>query len=158
MSRHRSLQTVACAYGHEFARLLSEELGDGASVAPAHGDSGENEGAGIDFFAFDLSLFVLLVDERFETFDIDSGVVDVGREEYCRFVQHFAPRDAIARTFEGQFQAGKHQMRCRGADIDADAGELELFFLLHVAVGIGKRTSRCGGHENPLGELKSPGV
>ena len=152
VSGHRCFQTVAGADRDEFAGFLSEQFGDRASVAPAHGDAGENQRAGVDFLAADLGVLVLLVDESFERFDVDSGIVDVGREQNLRFVQDFAFGDAITRTFEGQFQPGKNQVRCRRADVDADAGELKIFFLLHVAVGIGKRTSGCGGHENPLGQ------
>src|SRR5439155_22623878 len=46
-------------------------------------------------------------------------------------------------------------MRCRGADIYADTGEPKGLLFLHVSVGIGKRTSRCAGHENPLGLVNS---
>src|SRR5687767_9249462 len=40
-------------------------------------------------------------------------------------------------------------MRCRGADIDPDTGEAKSLLFLHVTVGIGERTSRCGGHWSP---------
>ena len=54
-----------------------------------------------------LAVFVLLVDKRSERFDIDPGVVDVGCQQYLRFVQDVAFGDAITRTFEGQFEPGE---------------------------------------------------
>src|SRR5581483_8059349 len=130
--RHGRFQTVAGADRDELARLLGEKLGDGARVAPAHGDAGQNQRAGIDLFAADPGFFVLLVDERFEGLDVDPRVLDVGRQKNVRFVQHLAPGHAVARAFESQLEAGENQMRGGRADVHAHAGELEIFLFLHV--------------------------
>jgi len=86
----------------------------------------------------------------FERFHVDSGVVDVRRQEDFRFVQHVAPRDAVARAFERQLQSRENQMRSRRADVHADARQPKHLFLLHVAVGVGKRRLGRGAvHETP---------
>ena len=74
-------------------------------------------------------------------FSPDLVLVAVGANDVIRGVS--------LRAFEGQLHTGDNQVRRGRTDVDADAGELEVFFLLHVAVGIGKRASRGGCHENP---------
>src|SRR5262249_7072718 len=61
MRGHGRFQAVTRADGDEFAGLFSKQLCDGARVAPSYGDAGQNQCAGIDFFAADLGFFVLLV-------------------------------------------------------------------------------------------------
>ncbi len=146
MGRHRRFESIAGADRDEFTGFLGEQFANGARVAPAHGDAGEDQCAGVDLFAANFRDLILVVDELAQGFDIDSRVIDVGREEDLRFIYNLALGHPVARSFEGQFEAGKNQMGCRRSDVDADAGELEIFLVLHVAVGIGKRTSRCGGH------------
>ena len=81
MRGHRRFETIACAHRDELSRFLSKQVANGARVAPPNGDAGKNQRSGIDFFAANLRVLVLLVNERFEGFNIDSGIVDVGSQQ-----------------------------------------------------------------------------
>ncbi len=151
MGSHGRFKAVAGADRDELTGFLGEQLADGAGVAPTHGNAGEDQCAGVDLFAANFRDLILVVDELAQCFDIDSRVIDVGRQEDLRFIYNLALGHPVARPFEGQFEARENQMGGRRSNVDADAGEPQVFFILHVAVGIGKRTSRCGGHGNPYG-------
>jgi hypothetical protein len=75
MGRHGRFEAIAGADGNELASFLREKLADGAGVSPPYGDTGQYQGSGIDFVSANLGVFVLLIDECFQGFDIDSGIV-----------------------------------------------------------------------------------
>src|SRR5215471_10272764 len=78
MSSHRRFETIAGADGDELSSFLSKQFANSAGVAPPNRDAGKNQRSGIDFFAANLRFLVLLVNEGFESFNVDSRIVDVG--------------------------------------------------------------------------------
>ncbi len=115
-----------------------EQFADGACIFPPHGNAGEDEGAGIDFFGHDVRDLVLLGDERPQRVDIDGAVGGVGRQKDVGLMDDLAFGDHIAVVETLQNQARKNDMRGRRADIDADADQNDFVLALETAARAGE--------------------
>ena len=58
VGRHHGLQAVAGADRDQLAGLAREQFADGARVAPAHRDAGQDQRAGVDLVGIDLGVVV----------------------------------------------------------------------------------------------------
>ena len=137
-----SLEPVACAHRHELAGLGREQFADRARIAPARGDAGEDERAGIDQLRIDPCLFILAVDEAAESRRIDDHVlgrvVDIGCEQHLGFVHDRAFGHDVTVVQPLEHQARKDQVGCRRAYVNTDADQANLVLHLEAAPDIGK--------------------
>src|SRR6266568_341405 len=97
----------------QLAGLRREEVRDSARVFPPHGDTGENESAGVDLVRLHLGEAILLGDEGAELFRVDGLFFGVGRQQDVGFVEGLARRHHIAAVEPLQHNPREHQMRCR---------------------------------------------
>ena len=114
----------------ELAGLLGEQVGDGARVLALNRLAGEDNGAGVDLVAFDPCIRVSAADEAGQFFDVDGVVGKIRRQQDRRLPQELAAdhnEPARQRGAEPlQMNARKHQVRGRGADVDADGGQFHI--------------------------------
>ena len=141
VSRHHGFQAVAGADGDELAGLLGEQIADGAGVLPLHRDAGEDQRAGVDLVGIDLGVGIFLLDEGAERVGVDGVLGGVGRQQDVGGVERLALGDDIAAVEPLQHDAREHQMRCRRADVDADAEHDDLVLALQRAAGRGKENA-----------------
>ena len=66
-------------------------------------------------------------------------------------VKHFAAFHDVAAVALLEFEAREHEMGGGGADVDADAGQLDFVFVDDVTVGVGKKYAAALGF---LGHLE----
>ena len=142
VGRHHGLQAVAGADRDELAGLPGKQLADGARIAPAHRDAGEDQRAGVDLVGIDLGVLVLLGDEGAERVGVDRLLGRIGREQDVGLIEGLALGDDVAAVEPLQHDAREHEMRGRRADVDADAENADLVLVVERAAGRWKR--RCG--------------
>ena len=98
VGRHHGLQTVAGRDRDHLASLARKEFADLAGVAPAHGDAGQDQRAGVDLVGIDLGVLVLLLDEGAELGRVDRllALGRIGREQNVGLIERFARGHDIA--------------------------------------------------------------
>jgi hypothetical protein len=135
--RHHRLQAVAGRDRDHLSGLPGKKLADLAGIAPAHGNAGEDQRAGVDLVGIDIGALVLSLDEGAERLRVDLFLGGIGREQDVGVVEGFARADDITAVEPLQHDAGEHEMRGGRADIDADAQDDD--FVL-----VDERASRAG--------------
>ena len=80
MGGHHGLQTVAGRDRDHLAGLARKEFADLAGVAPAHGDAGQDQRAGVDLVRVDFGVLVLALDESAQRRSVDLLLRGIGRE------------------------------------------------------------------------------
>ena len=128
---HHGFQVVAGRDRDHLAGLAREQFADLAGIAPAHGDTGQDQGAGVDLVGIDLGVLVLALDEGAERVGVDGllAVRRIGREQDVGLVEGLALGDHVAAVEPFQHDAREHQMRGRRADVDADAEHDDLVLI-----------------------------
>ncbi len=115
ISGHHRFEVVAGRDRDHLAGLRREQFADLAGVAPAHGDTGQDQGAGIDLLRIDLGLRVLARDEGAELVGVDGllAVGRIGREQNVGLIEGLALGHHVAAVEPFQHDAREHQMRRR---------------------------------------------
>ena len=109
------------------------------ALVPLHRDAGEDQRAGIDLVGIDLGVVIFLLDEGAERLGVDGVLGRVGRQQDVGGVERLALADDVAAVEPLQHDPREHQMRCRRADIDADAEHDDLVLALERAARSRKR-------------------
>ncbi len=135
VGRQDRLEAVAGAHRHQLARLPREQLADLARIAAAHRDPGEDQRAGVDLVGIDLGVRVLAGDERAERVGIDVLLRRIGREQDVGLVERLALAHHVAGIEPLQHNAREHEVRGRGADIDADGEQADFVLFGQRASG-----------------------
>ena len=121
---HLAFHVMAGGGADELAGHFREQLGDGARVVPLDRLAGQDDGAGIDVVGIDLREVVAAAEEFGEVVGVDGVVGQVGRQLDRRLPHHLAlDHDEAARQRGAeplQMHQREHQVRRRGADVDAD--------------------------------------
>ena len=108
---HHRLETIAGRDRDHLAGLACEQFADLAGIAPAHGDAGQDQRAGVDLVRIDVGGLVLVLDEGAERLGVDLLLGGIGREQDIGLVEGLAGGDDIAAVEPFQRDAGEHQMR-----------------------------------------------
>ena len=128
--RHLAFHVMAGGGADERSGHFREQFGDGARVVPLDRLAGQDHGAGVDVVGIDLREVVAAAEELGEVVGVDGVVGQVGRQHDRRLPHDLAlDHDEAARQRGAeplQMHQREHQVRGRGADVDADGPQLDI--------------------------------
>ncbi len=128
--RHLAFHMVAGGGADERSGYLRKQFGNRACVMPLDRLAGQDDGAGVDVVGIDLGEVVAAAEEFGEVVGVDGVVRQIGRQLDRRLPHDLAlDHDEAARQRGAeplQMHQRKHQVRRRGADVDADGSQLDV--------------------------------